>query len=142
MKSIQCFLLFFLFLFGSCDYLDVVPEEDLETIESVFEKREKADQWLYTAYNYLMPLAKVNQNPAFLGADEYTTGNYLRNQNGGMAGLFIGDGLQMSQDPYGDLWESGYYNGIVIAIRLSIILMELTIWNPLKRFNGRRKLRL
>ncbi len=112
MKSIQCFLLFFLFLFGSCDYLDVVPEEDLETIESVFEKREKADQWLYTAYNYLMPLAKVNQNPAFLGADEYTTGNYLRNQNGGMAGLFIGDGLQMSQDPYGDLWESGYYNGI------------------------------
>lgn len=109
MKSIQCFILFCFFL-GGCDYLDVVPKEDLESTGSVFEKREKADQWLYTAHHYLMPLAKVDMNPAFLGADEYTTGNYLRKL--GFGGLFIGDGLQMSQSPYGDVWESGYYNAI------------------------------
>ena len=112
MKSIQCILISFVILLGGCDYLDVLPKDDLETIESIFEKREKADQWLFTAYNYIMPLAKVTQNPAFLGADEYTTGNYLRTKEDAFGGLFIADGLQMSQDPYSDVWESGYYNAI------------------------------
>lgn len=112
MKSIQSILLSLLVLFGGCSYLDVVPEGDIETTEMIFEKREKADRWLFTAYSTLSLLAMTNGNPAFLGADEYATGNYLRTNFDNLDGLYIGDGLQMSQTPYGDIWEGGYYNSI------------------------------
>ena len=33
--------------FSSCDsYLDIVPKNDIETIETIFEKREQAELWL------------------------------------------------------------------------------------------------
>lgn len=112
MKSIQSILLSFLVLLGGCDYLDVVPEGDIETTEMIFEKREKADRWLFTAYSTLSLLAFTNGNPAFLGADEYVTGNYMRNTLENFDGLYIGDGLQMSQAPYADIWKGGYYNSI------------------------------
>ena len=32
-------------LFSGCNYLDVVPENDIETIESNFEKKESASKW-------------------------------------------------------------------------------------------------
>lgn len=115
MKSIQCMLLSLLMVFGGCDYLDIVPEGDVETTASIFTNRKKADTWLYTAYLALMPLGQVYANPAFLGADEFTTGNYLRNNfsgNQAFGGLFIADGLQMSQEPYGDIWGAIYYSRI------------------------------
>ena len=34
-----------LLLFGGCNYLDRVPEKDIETIESVFEQRTKVELW-------------------------------------------------------------------------------------------------
>ena len=37
-----------LFLNGCKGYLDVVPENDIETIETNFEKREDALEWLKT----------------------------------------------------------------------------------------------
>ena len=33
--------------FSSCnDYLDLVPKNDITTIETTFEKREDAEQWM------------------------------------------------------------------------------------------------
>ena len=111
--QIQCILLSFIVFFGGCNYLDLVPEDDTETTESIFTNRAKADLWLYTAYIGLMNIPSFNTNPMFLGADEYTTGNYLRNNSEEWYdGLFIADGLQMSQDPYGNRWEEGHYSRI------------------------------
>ena len=37
--------------FSSCsNYLDIVPENDIETIETIFEKREQAELWLKSCY--------------------------------------------------------------------------------------------
>lgn len=38
------------FLIGCEGYLDVVPENDIETIETNFEKKEDALEWLKTCY--------------------------------------------------------------------------------------------
>ncbi len=116
MKLIQNILLSMVFLFGGCDYLDMVPEGDIETTDAIFTNRKKADTWLYTAHKSLMFLPRLNLNPAYLGADEYTTGNYMRNsftEADAYGGLHIGDGLQMSQEPYGDAWNGyAYYSRI------------------------------
>ena len=60
-------------LMTSCsdDYLDVVPVNDITTIESTFEKRVDAEQWLQTCYVFMtIYSAEELHNPAYLGADE------------------------------------------------------------------------
>lgn len=100
-----------LFCAGCSNWLDVVPENDVETIETQFEKREDAEKWLKTCYISLT----VNEaeattyhtstgNPAYLGADEFCGGEYARKTDV-LSSLFIGDGLQMGQDPYANVWH-------------------------------------
>ena len=36
-------LVFFIMAEVRCDYLDMVPEKDIQTIETIFEKREDAE---------------------------------------------------------------------------------------------------
>ena len=38
----------------SSNWLDVVPENDIETIETNFEKKEDAEAWLKTCYVFLI----------------------------------------------------------------------------------------
>ena len=42
-------------LTGCGDYLDVVPKNDIQTIETIFEKREDAYHWLRSCYIMLTP---------------------------------------------------------------------------------------
>ena len=100
----------------ACNYLDIVPQEDIETIETMFEKREEADTWVTTIYSFLqMPLGTVFYNPAYTGTDELVTGNWCRNYYG-IPGFMIANGLQMTQSPYGNIWlnstRDGFYAGI------------------------------
>lgn len=108
--------------FTGCEkYLDVVPESDITTLETVFEKREDAYQWLRSCYIMLTPhVAEFVNNPAFLGADEFVAGEYCR-QKIAPIGLFIGDGLQMAQSPYGNIWHK---NQAYAAIRYINIFLE------------------
>ena len=115
-----------LFLTG-CDYLDMVPENDIETIETIFEKREQAEEWFKSCHSYLIKeIASVVMNPAYAGTDEIVTGQYVR-QTYPLSnvycwdGLFIGDGLQMSQSPYGDIWQTSQF---YTAIRYCNIFFE------------------
>ena len=39
-------------VFG-CDYLDMVPENDIQTVETIFEQRENADTWLRGLYGVM-----------------------------------------------------------------------------------------
>ncbi|WP_366842283.1 RagB/SusD family nutrient uptake outer membrane protein [Butyricimonas sp.] len=109
------------FFLCRCEYLDVVPVNDIQTIETIFEKREEAARWLKTCYYFLSePIASVVYNPAYTGADEVVSGEYIRTGNyinlrmpADWQGLFIADGLQMSQEPYGNIWKrDGFYAGI------------------------------
>lgn len=116
----------FLFLTGR-DYLDMVPENDIETIETIFEKREQAAEWFKSCHSYLIKeIASVVMNPAYAGTDEIVTGQYIRqtyplSNNYCWDGLFIGDGLQMSQSPYGDIWQTSQF---YTAIRYCNIFFE------------------
>ncbi len=111
-------ILFMFVLFSQCDYLDVVPENDIETIETIFEKKENADMWLRTCYSfYVADLGSIKTNPALVGSDELVSGEYFRKRikvsGEDCAGTMIADGLQMSQAPYGELWKTqGFYTGI------------------------------
>ena len=118
MKFVISFGIIFSILFAGCNYLDMVPEDDIETVETIFEKREQAEQWLKDCYYRLRePIASVIANPAYLGADEVVAGEHARRRAAtgktNWCGLFIGDGLQMVQDPYGNIWsDQTYYLGI------------------------------
>lgn len=95
-------------LFG-CNYLDVVPENDIETIESNFEKRESADKWFKYCHTFLSTYSSsVLNNPAYMATDEVVAGDYTRQFPLSLTtfhGLFIGDGLQMAQSPFGNIWD-------------------------------------
>ena len=97
------------------DYLDQVPENDIETFETIFETREKADQWVTTIhYGLLDPtFASTINSPGVSGADEFIGGDYVRDEDICLypVNMFkIGDGLQMAQEPFGNIWsDSGPY---------------------------------
>ena len=111
-----------LLVLNSCNYLDVVPENDIETIETIFEKREQAEDWMKTCHVILTaPVTSVVTNPAFTGADEVVAGEYMRNRFPAFQCFFIGDGLQMSQEPYGNVWKNTEYYA---AIRYCNIFIE------------------
>lgn len=105
-----------------CNYLDTVPENDIETIETIFEKKENAEDWLQSCYVFLVDEYRdLALNPATTGTDEVVANEYVRqymmkNGWGGTqewAGFSIADGLQMAQEPYGNLWKrDGFYAGI------------------------------
>ena len=115
MKRLLSVLLIPLFLFTACDiWLDIVPEEDMTTLDTEFETRDEAENWLRSCYMFLQdPLPSLTGNEAFLGADELVGGDYARNQ-GRFTGYSISSGLQNSLDPYHDCWskkEVGYGTG-------------------------------
>lgn len=91
--------------FVACEWLDRVPENDIETVETIFEQRKDAENWLLATYSAAKDLAtNVQANVAYFGSDEVTAGEYIRNR--GYGGFKINEGLQMSQDPWGDVWGS------------------------------------
>ena len=115
--SILCGIL----LLPGCNYLDMVPEKDIETIESLFEQRTIVENWwkgLYSELNRIF--ADFRVNTAYLGADEFVTCQALYNSTlYNLDGLKIADGLQMSQNPYGSIWYRMY-----VVIRNCNIFLE------------------
>ena len=109
------------FLFTGCNYLDMVPEKDIETIESLFEQRTKVESWwkgLYAELNLIF--TDIQSNPAYMGADEFVTCQALYNSSlYSLDGLKVADGLQMSQNPYGSIWYKMY-----VIIRNCNIFLE------------------
>lgn len=100
-KYVSIFLISLLII--SCDWLDRVPEDDIERIETIFEQRKDAEKWLIATYSAAQELAtNVQINVAYFGTDEVTAGEYIRNR--GYNGLKISEGLQMSQGPLGNVW--------------------------------------
>lgn len=122
MKNLLLISLIYTLTLSSCDhFLDIVPEEDMTTLNSIFETRDQAAEWLQSCYVFLqIPIPSFMGNEAFIGADEFVVGNYHRNSTSNWPGLGISSGLQNSLNPYGDLWSkkegsagrSDFYTGI------------------------------
>ena len=100
-------------------YLDEVPKSDITTIETTFEKREDAEQWLMTCMSFRdYALSHVYINPAFWGsdevvADEYTHTEGLGKEKDKISGVMIAEGNQKTQNPYGNIWsQTSFYGGI------------------------------
>ncbi len=113
MKKIYSIICGFALLASGCNFLDIVPEDDIQTIETVFEQRSKVDGWVATCYRNINSAAAVNSNPAYTGADELV-GNDLHRYGmamfGNFDGLLIADGLQSSMNVLVDSWtNSSYY---------------------------------
>lgn len=99
-KYLLSILCAFLLLSG-CDYLDMVPEKDIETVESIFEQKAKAEVWWKTLYSDLnLTLVDICANISYMGSDEFVTCQALYNSTlYGLDGLRVADGQQMSQTP-------------------------------------------
>lgn len=99
---------------GCNEYLNLVPEDDILTIPKIFETRTGAAQWMIDANQGFVPLqVHTTTNPAFCGADEYTSNRYAR-ENRRMTSFLIADGLQTALAPINDMWT---YNGVYYYIR-------------------------
>ena len=121
MKQLVYIVVGFCMLFTGCDYLDQVPEGDIETEETIFEKKSQAEDWLQTCHVFLSEhLTSLVKEPSRVGTDEVVAGDYIRkfylnkgNSSALWDGFFIADGLQMSQEPYGNVWKKEeFYAGI------------------------------
>lgn len=106
MKHVLSYLLIpVLLLTSSCDsWLDVVPEEDIATIDSEFETYTEAYKWLKSCYVYLEDIYNRQISIEHWGTDEMVADNYLINNVSHPEGLDIIQGRQNVLAPYGDTW--------------------------------------
>ena len=83
----------------------------MTTLDTEFETRNEAEEWLRSCYIFLQePVPSIMENEAFFGADEFVACDYVRsiidgNQRPVFAGLMIGSAMQTSLDPYSDRWS-------------------------------------
>lgn len=107
MKRLIAYLFIAFLPVTSCDsWLDVVPEEDIATIDSEFETYDQAYKWLKSAYVYMQDLYERYYDVAYTGSDELVADNYLRTTLASMhpVGLDIIGGKQNVFAPYADTW--------------------------------------
>ena len=103
MKKIKHILLVVtLFVFASCDFLDIVPDGIATIEDNAFSMRTTAEQYLFTCYSYMPSDASQSGNPALLGGDEiwlpsqYASANSPKN---------ITQGNQRRNGPFLDFWR-------------------------------------
>lgn len=113
MKKIFSIICGFAFLASGCNFLDIVPEGDIQTIETVFEQRSKVDGWVETCYRNVSSQAGITYNVAYTGADELVGNDKHRYNNdplaGNIEGLKIADGLQSAMDVISESWTNKSY---------------------------------
>lgn len=89
MKYVNILLIGLVLLFPGCTFLDVVPEGNIESIESNFEKRDQTENWFKYCHFWDSPFTtSVISNPAYMGTDEVVAGTYLRESGFNWSGLY------------------------------------------------------
>ena len=123
MKKLLCTVGLSVLLWCGCkDYLDIVPEGDVDTIETIFEQRSQVLEWVETCYSWIPGMANIPNNIGLTGADELVANDYLRlYRRYPFNSLFIGDGLQSASNPYCGKWEN---TSFYAAIRYCNTLFE------------------
>ncbi|MDR1103348.1 MAG: RagB/SusD family nutrient uptake outer membrane protein, partial [Tannerella sp.] len=118
-KQIAGLLVSIMMLSSCSDYLDLVPDDRLATIEYAFAMRSEAKKYLYTCYSY-MPRNNRTTAPEFLGGDEYGLLLSSVATSSIFDGTFrIARGLQNAANPVDDDWEKMYQ-----ALRVCNVFLE------------------
>lgn len=106
MKKIMYILAIVPLMFISCNnFLDMVPEDDIESLDTIFERSIKAKDWFKKCYTYLNQiLPDYYKNPSHLATDEFVIGEYQRTARM-YSGLELAIGKQNSFNPIGELWS-------------------------------------
>ncbi len=159
-RLLSSVLLIPFFLMTACDnWLDIVPEEDMTTLETEFETRESAEDWLRSCYLFLQnSVASIRGYEGYLGADEFVGSDYALNlvdykQRAILPGFKIAQGMQNSLIPYCDRWvyeetlvTSLMFKGEMIFTRRSTCVIFLSAglitcipWKILKNASGRER---
>lgn len=98
----------------SCnEYLDIVPDDGMATLETAFSMRSTAIRYLYTCYGFVTSEGSLDGNQGFITGDE-TWSIRDRRESGAYWGgsLYnIALGYQNASAPYGNDW-AGIYEGI------------------------------
>jgi hypothetical protein len=102
-----------LLCFASCNnYLDLVPDDGIASLDNAFTLRVEAKKYLYTCYSYMPHDGDVGLNPAILGGDEmWTLVDAVENTDFNSIMLGISRGFQNAGNPIGEYWTS-LYQGI------------------------------
>ena len=110
-KTIYAALLAASLSLGSCDYLDVIPD-NITTIEMAFNNRANARKYLATCYNFIPSIFDLRSNAAISCADDYCP--YLRTYNWDLSASWDwARGLQNSNNPYFNYWSgTNFFRGV------------------------------
>ncbi|MEA4917845.1 RagB/SusD family nutrient uptake outer membrane protein [Proteiniphilum sp.] len=95
------------------DYLDIVPDDGMATMETAFSMRSTAIRYLYTCYGFLTSEGNLDGDHGYITGDELWS-IYDRRESGGIwgGGLFnIARGFQNASGPIANDWD-GIYEGI------------------------------
>lgn len=97
--------------FTACNnYLDVVPEGDILSLENIFQKESTALTFFFGTYRSLNNGGSITDDPAMTASGELTTGNYARystySSRGVIEGFRIAMGFQSTSDPLEPLWDT------------------------------------
>ncbi|MDR2775506.1 MAG: RagB/SusD family nutrient uptake outer membrane protein, partial [Tannerella sp.] len=100
-----------LWLCNACsDYLNVVPDDGIPTLDNAFAMRSEAERYLFTCYSYMPRDGSLPNDPAIMGGDEFwSIIDPPSNYTFGDAMFRIARGLQNATSPFaGEYWTSLY----------------------------------
>jgi hypothetical protein len=97
------------------DYLDIVPDDGMPTLENAFAMRSEAERYLATCYSYMPHDGQLDADPALLGGDEIWSGINLQTPFYDDRMFGIARGLQNTYDPIGGEWWRYCYQGIRVC---------------------------
>lgn len=123
-------------LFSCNNYLDIVPDDGIATLETAFQLRTTAIRYLYTCYSFLTDDGTMDLDCGLMSGDEiWSIYDYTA------SGLFhrgtmfnIARGFQNSSAPYGNDWAE-MYEGIRccnIMIERTPTVPDLPAWESLQ----------
>lgn len=99
------------FLVSCKDYLDLVPEKDILTIDAIFEQKKTALTYLTSAYQGVTKSkGSIVDDPAICGGDEFVTNEFSRNttysvyRDSYIPAFKIAEGKMTPADPILGIW--------------------------------------
>ncbi|MDR0699975.1 MAG: RagB/SusD family nutrient uptake outer membrane protein [Tannerella sp.] len=110
-------LLIGLCLLSCNEYLDIVPDDGMPTLETAFSMRTTARRYLTTCYSFMPRNGDHSADPTIFGGDELW---YLIDPTSyDIPNFRIARGLQNATSPFSDIWDNMYK-----AIRVCNIFLE------------------
>ncbi len=90
---------------GSCNYLDVIPD-NITTIDMAFNNRANARKYLATCYNFLPFIYDTSNNAAIMSADDVCSNQKVYSGYWDFSNAWgIARGSQNSSNPYFNYWS-------------------------------------